>query len=355
VIKVKIDNLMGDNRGVYTLSMVNMLGRTGEGYEQGLAKDIWDDIIKARYEELGTDKDGEILGKYVHGSGSEILLDKDLLEGGREGSAKLAAVMAHEGTHLTGNRYEGIAHLQGNSTYESIKAIFGLQGDSEFSGNMIAAILNPESWTRNTGDVDNWINVKGDQKDIDAFKQFIYEKTGYTISVGAKGGVSIENSNSYIGDQTVAGVFLQAVTDDSYTIDYEIVNGIKEVFFDAFGLGPEYNAPDHPRFDIGDFFSANKTEEKFATAALLHTLVEQMYAKTYPNSYTSRMNAYNEAHKVATYEEGLLLFNENLNTRTTLDIKDKTENENIVGRSIFYKTVQTGTVWQYNHYYTNER
>jgi hypothetical protein len=161
VIKAKVDNLMGDKTGVYTLNAVNMLGGTGEGYEQWLAKAIWNDKVKATYKELGTDENGnEILGRHIQGSVGEILLDESLLEGGREGSAKLAAVMAHEGTHLTGNRYEGIAYLQGNSTYNTINAMFGMEGDGEFSGKMISEILNNKSWVVNTGDVDNWILMK---------------------------------------------------------------------------------------------------------------------------------------------------------------------------------------------------
>ncbi|MDR0430134.1 MAG: hypothetical protein LBH58_06615 [Tannerellaceae bacterium] len=67
--------------------------------------------------------------------------------------------MSHEGTHAGGNRIEGFAHLQGNDTYNTINEMFGLQGDAEFSGQMINAILNPESWKENTGEVDNWIRT----------------------------------------------------------------------------------------------------------------------------------------------------------------------------------------------------
>jgi hypothetical protein len=289
-----------------------MLGGTGEGYEQWLAKAIWNDKVKATYEELGTDKNGnEILGRHVQGAVKEILLDKDLLEGGREGSAKLAAVMAHEGVHLTGNRYEGIAHLQGNSTYNAINEIFGLQGDGEFSENMIGAIMNNKSWVANTGDVDNFINVKGDQKDIDAFKQFIYEKTGHTISVGTKGGVSIEDSDSHIGNQTVADTFLKAVKDDDYTIPYEIVNGRGDVFFDAFW------EKGTALFDIGDFLSANKTAEELVTAFLMHSLVEQMYAgNVLPKLYKNKSEIYGISHKMALREENILLFDGKVDAET---------------------------------------
>jgi hypothetical protein len=65
--------------------------------------------------------------------------------------------MAHEGTHLNGNRYEGMAHLQGLETYNAINAKFGLEADGGFYSDMALAIMNPESWVENTGDVDFWL------------------------------------------------------------------------------------------------------------------------------------------------------------------------------------------------------
>jgi hypothetical protein len=68
--------------------------------------------------------------------------------------------MAHEGTHVAGNRIEAIAHLQGSGTYQAITAMFGLQGDDAFRGEMVEAILNPESWKENAGDTDYWKQVQ---------------------------------------------------------------------------------------------------------------------------------------------------------------------------------------------------
>jgi murein DD-endopeptidase MepM/ murein hydrolase activator NlpD len=216
VIGAKIDNLMGDNRGLSTLETINMLGWTGEGYEQWLAKAIWNDIIKARYEELGTDKDGEILGRYVQGS-SEILLDNSLLGGGKEGSAKLAAVMSHEGTHLNENRYEGIAHLQGSSTYNMINAIFGLEEDGEFSGQMISAILNPESWVANTGDVDNWILMKDGTlvKDKDGWL-----KDANGMYINEDGSRSWEVTDKTIGAKGIETGLLNIIYGGTSNVDY---------------------------------------------------------------------------------------------------------------------------------------
>jgi hypothetical protein len=89
-----------------------------------------------------------------------ITISKALLGGGKEESAKLAAVMSHEGTHVNGNRIERFAHQQANNTYEAIKAIFGLRGDAEFSAKMANAINDPDSWKVNTGNVDKWEKKK---------------------------------------------------------------------------------------------------------------------------------------------------------------------------------------------------
>jgi hypothetical protein len=97
-------------------------------------------------------------GEYRVGTDG-ITISKTMLGGGKEGSAKLAAVMSHEGTHAAGNRIEALAHLQGNSTYGTVNAVFGLAGDVEFSQGMLDAIYDPGSWAKNTGDVDYWIRT----------------------------------------------------------------------------------------------------------------------------------------------------------------------------------------------------
>jgi hypothetical protein len=151
VIKAKLSALMGNQEGVSTLNAVNMLGWTGRGYEQGLAEAIWEEKLKVEYADLD-----KAYGEYKIGEDG-ITISKTMLGGGKEGSAKLAAVMSHEGVHaLKGIRIEALAHLQGNSTYNAINAIFGLTADKEFSQGMISAIMNPASWKENTGDTDNW-------------------------------------------------------------------------------------------------------------------------------------------------------------------------------------------------------
>jgi hypothetical protein len=156
VIEAKLSALMGNQEGVSTLNAVNMLGWTGRGYEQGLAEAIWEDELNVKYADLD-----EAYGEYKIGEDG-ITISKTMLGGGKEGSAKPAAVMSHEGVHaLKGIRIEALAHLQGNSTYNAINTIFGLTADKEFLQGMISAIMNPESWVENTRDVDLWYIKKG--------------------------------------------------------------------------------------------------------------------------------------------------------------------------------------------------
>jgi hypothetical protein len=148
--------LSGNIESISTLNAVNMLGWTGNDLNQKTAKDIWDGDLKVTYGDIGDE-----YGEYKIGSDG-VTISKAMLGGGKEGSAKLATVMAHEGTHVAGNRIEAIAHLQGSGTYHAITAMFGLQGDDAFRGEMVEAILNPESWKENTGDTDYWKQVQRD-------------------------------------------------------------------------------------------------------------------------------------------------------------------------------------------------
>jgi hypothetical protein len=157
----KVASLFGNERDLSTINSINYLGYTDDANTE-LARKIWEGKIKATYKDLGVDKNGNIkLGEFNRNNKDEIFLSESLLGNkDKELSAKLATVMAHEGTHLNGNRYEGMAHLQGLETYNAINTIFGLTADKEFSQGMISAIMNPESWVENTGDVDRWEAVQ---------------------------------------------------------------------------------------------------------------------------------------------------------------------------------------------------
>ena len=138
------------------LNSSNMLGSTDSAQNRQLSKDIWDGDVNVKYDEL----DGEY-GHYSHEENT-ITLDKDLLGGGREGSAKLASVMSHEGSHYFGNNVEGIAHLTAAETYAKINQIFSLQADTNFSKEMLSGIFDINNWVENSGDIEYW---KFTQKD----------------------------------------------------------------------------------------------------------------------------------------------------------------------------------------------
>jgi hypothetical protein len=182
VIGAKLSAVAGKQESVSTLNAVNMLGWTGGEYEQGLAKAVWEDKLKVNY----ADMDGAY-GEYRVGSDG-ITISRAMLGGGKEGSAKLATVMSHEGTHAGGNRIEALAHLQGNSTYNTINAMFGLRGDAGFSGQMISAINDTGSWVKNTGDVDRW-EVKKDGSIFDDGKDGVisFEDGREAVHTASKG------------------------------------------------------------------------------------------------------------------------------------------------------------------------
>ena len=137
-----------------TLNAINMLGytqvKTKENDNIQLAKDIWNGELGVEYGDTGKD-----YGNYTVGD-DKIRLSNKLLGGGKEASAKLAAVMSHEGTHAYGNRVEGVAHYAADRTYSQINEIFSLKGDVSFSDQMLAGILDRDNWKENEGDVDHW-------------------------------------------------------------------------------------------------------------------------------------------------------------------------------------------------------
>lgn len=143
----------GTDESRSTLNGINQLGYTDMELNHDLAKNIWNEQIGVKY----ADNDG--YGLYKVGEKS-ITLNSTLLGGGLEESAKLATVLAHEGTHLYGNRVEGVAHLQGATTYTQLLDKFNLAGDKAFAGEIMAGLTSTNSWKVNTGDEDWWKQVR---------------------------------------------------------------------------------------------------------------------------------------------------------------------------------------------------
>lgn len=152
-----IDWKYGDTETSSTLNSTNMLGYTNSEMNQQLAKDIWSEELEIEYADTG-----KSYGNYTVGD-NKIILSENLLGGGKEGSAKLASVMSHEGTHYNGNRIEGIANIIAADTYSQLNQNFKLQADTSFSLEMLAGIINADNWTENTGDVDYWRMTWGGQ------------------------------------------------------------------------------------------------------------------------------------------------------------------------------------------------
>ena len=143
----------GTDESRSTLNGINLLGYTNIQLNHDLAKNIWNEQIGVDYADIAG------YGLYKVGEKS-VTLNSDLLGGGLEESAKLATVLSHEGTHLYGNRIEGIAHFQGAATYTQLLDKFNLAGDKAFAGEIMAGLTSTNSWKVNTGDEDWWKQVR---------------------------------------------------------------------------------------------------------------------------------------------------------------------------------------------------
>jgi murein DD-endopeptidase MepM/ murein hydrolase activator NlpD len=154
----KLASLFGSDTPLSTLNAVNMLGYTGNTVNETIGRDIWENKIKVVYGALGAGEGGdEIIGKYDHESPGTMNLSEMLLGKGNDRAIKLATVMAHEGLHLMGNRYESAAYLQSLGTYGSLINQLNAEGDAGFLNMMIREIYNPASYRANPGSVDYWI------------------------------------------------------------------------------------------------------------------------------------------------------------------------------------------------------
>ena len=154
ITSAKAAALFGDMRGVSTLDAANMMGYTDDNFDITMAKGLWDGKISAKYSDRLHVGSGDY-GQYSQDDPSSITLSSDLLGVGKDKAALLASVMAHEGVHLSGNRYESVATTQGLRTYTTLLNSFNLKGDDAYAAYSLMKLADPRSWTENTGTTDD--------------------------------------------------------------------------------------------------------------------------------------------------------------------------------------------------------
>ncbi|GAB1433420.1 hypothetical protein MASR2M29_20460 [Spirochaetota bacterium] len=175
-----------------TLNAINMLSYTQSALNRQIAGDIWKGkqnhvyACTEGYGEYDIDKD-------------IISLNMSLLGKGKESSAKLATVLAHEGTHASGIRIEGLAHLQGFGSYNELQSCFRLDADVAFKDAMLQAIKNPEHWIENSGNIDYWKLMEDGS--------LLYDKDGWLKD--SKGNFIVDAKNKRIGDDAIEGGLLK--------------------------------------------------------------------------------------------------------------------------------------------------
>ncbi|MDR2965864.1 MAG: hypothetical protein LBU88_08820 [Treponema sp.] len=164
-----LDAKYGSAESLSTLNAINNLGYTSSKDNHELGRNIWSGKATVSYADLGMDNGMTILGQYNSDNPTEILLNSGLLGKGKEEAALLASVMAHEGTHMAGNRIEAVAHEQAYNAYTELVKMFGLTGNEEIMQSMAKAMNDPFSRIANTGNVDYWKLTKEGNLEYDGF------------------------------------------------------------------------------------------------------------------------------------------------------------------------------------------
>lgn len=242
-----------------------------------LAEDLLSGALQVGYENLS----GEY-GYYDQG-GATITISRALMGGGKEGSAKLAAALAHEGTHAYGNRVEGLAHMEALGTYSDIVAMFKLKGDASFASEMLSGVMAAENWSENTGDRDYW---KFDAEK----KQWSWDKD-FDFTVGEHK-ISAENMQQYIAAQkaaaAIAGTFNLSVGSGEKPGVYIRSAGKREsngytALFDAFILSGGDVLAQYDRFldGTGHFADASVQAKTMIAGDITQDGIDKMNAALY--------------------------------------------------------------------------
>ena len=140
-----------------------MVNYQATGGDYRLSRDIWKGKIKVAFEDLGNpaeDPDNAAYGLYRHKETPDtIVVNQRYNTNDREDAAVLASAGSHEGQHLydrrdLGDTTEAGAHSRSAKTYAALIDKLELQGNASLMSAIMSGILNPESYEKNTGDVD---------------------------------------------------------------------------------------------------------------------------------------------------------------------------------------------------------
>ena len=142
--------------GSHALGVLNMVNYQATGGDYRLARDIWNRNIKVAFEDLGK----TAYGLYRHRETPDtIVVNQRYNTNDREDAAVLASAGSHEGQHLYDRRNleyttEAGAHSRSAKTYAALIDKLELQGNEGLVSAIMSGVLNPESYEKNTGDVD---------------------------------------------------------------------------------------------------------------------------------------------------------------------------------------------------------
>lgn len=129
LIKTKVAGALGDKEALSNLNVENGLGYTNDPVAISLARDIWKGRIKLQYDV--TEEDGA-RGYSLEKDRSTIHLSKDMLAEDNQSMVNLAALVAHEGMHARGLRYESMAYAQELQTYALLTDKFKTDFDCDY-------------------------------------------------------------------------------------------------------------------------------------------------------------------------------------------------------------------------------
>ena len=152
----------GGKTGNATLETIAALDYTLKVKNHALSKDLFDGKKSLELTD-GVAKDGTTYAGMVNSdtNPSVIKMNQALLGSmSKEEIAKFAAIVSHEGAHLSGEHVESAAYKFGGESYVQMVQNMGLKGDSGFLSGILDAMKRPENQTANAGGDEYWLLTK---------------------------------------------------------------------------------------------------------------------------------------------------------------------------------------------------
>jgi len=229
----------GDSAHQKTFDSINGLGYMKDKSMQMIGSRLFRGTLTAKYTDA---LDADTEGKFnALANANEIQINDAFLKmEGSLGAAKLAALFAHEGSHVLGNTVEAVADIMAYKGMKDLEGAWGVS-DQAYDARLLDEVFRMENWQKNTGDDQfaKFVGKAGEWGEVgirrdNAFEVYLrLAKPVTDVFTGSPKNVANMVTNEGFNDLVYSGRDGHDINDSP---EYDPVDGLLSLFLYANGV-----------------------------------------------------------------------------------------------------------------------